>query len=258
MCEKYFFLTNSVATALGGALLGYGCYSLVQNTSVYGDYTPYLPVAIGAALMFVGMLGNVGAKKNSTFLLVLYIGLTLLVTTLVFCAGAFLLVFGGYLDNVKEGDLSNKVMQGFSDFQIAIFNGCCAEKGFGELVGACSDNNTTPCITFTEDYDSYLKDVDTVCEFLEDIKIDGVPIVGNTTTTPGACGGGDAETFIDALSEHIQEHLNILGGVTLGVSVFLLLLLVSSCTIFCKARKEAKARAKAKQDMTAGQITGLA
>lgn len=242
--ESYFNFVNSAVVLVGLAILGYAGYLLSEYDDLVqgvGTYTVMLPLILGGALLIVGGIGCLGAKKEIKILMFVYFVIATIALIVVLGTGAALLAIGGYLEDVKQGDaIENDIMGYITDFQISLFNGCCADQaGISPVTELCDENTTSYCITdedFVNDFDDVFGEE--TCDFLETVEINDVPIVGNFTTDPTTCGGGDIESFIDSITAYIEENINLFGGINIAVSVLLLLLVISSCCLICKPKED--------------------
>mmetsp|Transcript_2763 Transcript_2763/g.8710 ORF Transcript_2763/g.8710 Transcript_2763/m.8710 type:complete len:262 (-) Transcript_2763:134-919(-) len=255
--EKYFSLVNGALMLAGLAVLGYAGYLLAEYDDLVqgvGTFTVMVPLVVGGSLVAVGLIGCLGAKKNIKLLLIIYFLLASAALLVVLAMGSALLAIGGYLEDVEKGEaIENDIMGTITDFQIALFNGCCGpQPGVTPVTTLCDENITSNCISNVDVVEDFQEAFgEETCEYLADVEIDGAPIVGNVTADPTSCGGGDIDAFISAITAYIEDNIYVFGGVNIGLAVLMLLLVISSCCLIFKKKEDAN---KKKQQVEANQL----
>jgi hypothetical protein len=240
--ENYLVLMNGLTFILGIVIIAYAIYLLVE----FGDLKegistfPILaPLVVGVILLFVSGLGIYGAKQRNKFILIIYIVIVLLITLFVFGSGVSLLVYGGYLDNVQGGEISGEIEADIVDFELAVFQKCCVDTGNAAPILQCPQAGV--CFTDAENLAFFLDKIDEkVCIALENVDINGIPLVGVNST--GSCGGGSADNFVNGISQYLKDNIVTLGSVNLAVAVIMLLILLATCILIFskKPSKEEK------------------
>lgn len=254
--EKYFLFVNGALAVLGIAIIAYSAYlasEFGELQEAIGNYTILVPLVFGSGLLLTGFIGCCAAKKHIKILQILYFVLAVAGLLVTLGMGVAVLTIGGELDRIEGGeDIEGDVMSEITDAQVVLFNTCCAiQAGIPEFDTLCNATTTNFCITDVKDVE-FWEDFFTEksCEVLEKVELDGVPIVGNITEDADACGGGNFQTFSEAISSYIADNLNAFGGVILGLSIALLLLVLSSCCLIFRSKTEAEK----KQQVKAGNV----
>mmetsp|Transcript_12954 Transcript_12954/g.15721 ORF Transcript_12954/g.15721 Transcript_12954/m.15721 type:complete len:260 (-) Transcript_12954:84-863(-) len=242
--EKYFNYVNGAVLLVGIVILAYAAYLLSEYDELVkgvGTFTVLVPLIFGLTLFLVGVIGCIGAKKRIKWLIILYFLIATVTLLVVLGMAAAILAIGGYLADVKDGeDLENDIMKTITDFQIALFNGCCGpQPGITPVTTLCAGNITSYCISDADNVETFQDQFGvSTCEYLSDVEIDGSFIVGNFTADATSCGGGDIEEFINAITAYIEDNIYTFGGINLAFAIILLLLVISACCLLFKDKDE--------------------
>mmetsp|Transcript_15011 Transcript_15011/g.16992 ORF Transcript_15011/g.16992 Transcript_15011/m.16992 type:complete len:272 (+) Transcript_15011:192-1007(+) len=247
--ECWVKFINGFLLSLGLGMLGLGAYVLFsgyQDAYEVGlqDFGVAIPLMAGIIIFMIGVIGYLGAKKQSVGLLVFYLVLMLLTLCAVFAVTVVMFAYAGAIDDVQVGSSEEQIEdlnERINDFQVAVFDVCCAEEGFGPAVLPCTGNTTDGCYVGSEDsFDSLKKAVSqTLCQSLEKVEIDnGAPLVGDPNATSASCGGGDAATFADELGEYLEDRVVIAAYILACVCGLLFITMIFSIFLMCKKEDE--------------------
>lgn len=243
--EKYLLFLNGLLVALSLVVIGYAIYQLVEFDDLRAGISEYGilgPLVVGVALLFVAAIGAYGAKSKKKFFLIVYLILAFIITILVLAAGGILLTYGGYLDDVQDGQVSGTIEKNIVDFELAVYTVCCVIPFGATPADGCVDPPVPPCIS---DVANFAKFVDKIsadsCDVLAEIKLNDVPIVGNAT---GSCGGGNPAGFVNNISDYLKDNIVTLGSVNLAVAVLMLLIIIASCVLLFTGKDKKKQEKK--------------
>ncbi|XP_066107425.1 CD82 antigen [Saccopteryx bilineata] len=242
---KYFlFLFNLLFFILGGVILGFGVWILVdrssfifvlQNSSSSLNVGAYVFIGVGTVTMLMGFLGCVGAVNEVRCLLALYFVFLLLILIAQVAAGV---LFYFNIDKVKKemGSIVTKLIRDYKDGQedrlqqgwdyVQAEGKCCGWVSFynwtenAELMNRTAVTYPCSCENKTEEAGSLVRKG--FCE----------PPNGNATQS-----GNSPEEWpvyqkgcMETVQAWLQDNLGIILGVCVGVAVIELLgMLLSIC-----------------------------
>ncbi|KAM8814426.1 CD82 antigen isoform 1-T2 [Rhynchonycteris naso] len=242
---KYFlFLFNLLFFILGGIVLGFGVWILVdrssfifvlQNSSSSLNVGAYVFIGVGTIAMLMGFLGCVGAVNEVRCLLGLYFVFLLLILIAQVATGIF---FYFNIDKVKQemGIIVTKLIRDYKDGQedrlqqgwdyVQAQGKCCGWVSFynwtenAELRNRTTVTYPCSCENTTEDNSSLVRKG--FCE----------PPDGNVTQS-----GNNPEEWpvyqkgcMESVQAWLQDNLDVILGVCVGVAVIELLgMLLSIC-----------------------------
>eukprot|EP00924_Labyrinthula_sp_SR-Ha-C_P001050 snap_masked-scaffold_7-processed-gene-11.32-mRNA-1 protein AED:1.00 eAED:1.00 QI:0/0/0/0/1/1/2/0/238 len=177
-------------------------------------------ISLGVFLVLAGCLGYCAVEQNSKCLTLIYILGLLMIGMAVATLGVVFLVYSDELGDAETRDSFERSIQ---DFQLAAFEECC--DGNADL---CSEGENRFCISNEGRFEDFKDSIsDLTCNFLEDIEIEGDPLVGDVAD--GGCGEGSARAFVQDFDAYLEENLQ--GLVISGVLI--LLLLIAACRVLC-------------------------
>jgi len=238
---------NAFLGLLGLGSIGFGCYVLFSGyEDAYSvgmsDVAVYAPLGVGCMLFVLGILGFCGAKHQSVKLLLLYFCLLLVLIAVMGSTAVILFAYAGTLDNVSVGnsaDLVDSLEGKINDFQIAVYDVCCAAEGFGDPSIGCNENITDGCyLSDDASYDKIKGTIaDSLCSALEKVEIDGAAIVGDPNITAAACGGGDPAVFQNNIATYVEGEVEIAAYIVSGIGGLILFTMLFSCILMCKKKE---------------------
>eukprot|EP00924_Labyrinthula_sp_SR-Ha-C_P004658 snap_masked-scaffold_1-processed-gene-7.6-mRNA-1 protein AED:0.11 eAED:0.11 QI:0/-1/0/1/-1/1/1/0/273 len=259
LSENYMKLLNLFVGLSGVVIIGYSAYlnkELEDYGSILEEFLLYGPLIFGCALVVLAGMGYYGAEKNNKVILLVYMVFTLIATLVVFGTGIALLVYSGVLDDVENAqtqEVSSGVAERINDFELEIFNHCCAaEFGLDEVPLCEDDENAEVCIVDEDRFDTTIENVgDEICEALAEVEINGSPVVGDPQD--GGCGGGDAGVFVSRITQYLINNVKPLGSINLALGILLLLDLIATCTLLWKGKNEKKEEEAKEEETKEGQ-----
>jgi len=291
LSAKFVLVFTALLTFVGTCLLGYGLYFKVEHKE-YQSLSQWMAFelwAVGLCMFLVGSTGFWGVKKKNKWLLIVHWFFAFAAMALFLAASVVYMVNVGYLKDVAEidsekfGDTSDDASKAnaalINDFQLSIYNTCCADKTFGAteavLCGSTNstcnglvDNEKCGCIVDQKIYDDYLQkvDADLICEALGELTVDyshengpekEVKIVGEIAE--GGCGYGNPKSFQMVLLAYFEGVIKPFVGVLYGMFVFMLLQVICLCCLICGSREDYDDEYRRKQEAkraTAGSLSG--
>lgn len=244
--ETYLLILNGLLVTLSLVVIGYAIYQLVEFNDLRAGISEFgilAPLIVGCALLLVAILGVYGAKSKNKLVLIIYLLFAFVITVLVLGAGGVLLSYGGYLDNVQDGKVNDKIEKNLNDFELAVFEACCVARNNLTSPVDCVEPVVPPCITNRENFESFVDKINQdACKALEDVELNDIPLVGDDST--GACGGGSAAVFINNISDYLKDNIVTLGSVNLAVAVVMLLIIIASCVLLFTGKDAKKGEKK--------------
>ena len=242
----YSILLSSVFGIAGGYLCVTAILHFVQLDG-FGDSEAFLvgilPLLLGLILCLSAVAGFVGIAKKSRNILLVDICGTVVVAVLGCTFFGTMLAYTIYIGNAPILEVNstsgfNVIEQILNDYEVALFNECCAARGFGAALGFCT-SQSRPCITNLDVYASistfFVGPI--VCgSLISQDKITSA--VDANASSLEECGGEDgASQFIHGLQASFAENIPVLFAVT-SLAVFLVLLLINSISILACCREE--------------------
>eukprot|EP00924_Labyrinthula_sp_SR-Ha-C_P001490 augustus_masked-scaffold_55-processed-gene-1.53-mRNA-1 protein AED:1.00 eAED:1.00 QI:0/-1/0/0/-1/1/1/0/265 len=250
LSENYLQFLNSFVGLIGLGLIIFSALALSELENdyeeIFNNFLLYGPLFFGIGLLLVAILGCVAVSKHNRSLLFIYFFFVLCATVVVLACGAVILAFSGELDEVENAnvqDSSSNVVERITDFELAVFQKCCVDSdefnnGDIDAPELCeNDENLAVCITDEERFDDFVEVVgNSVCTGLEEIEIDGAPVVGDVDD--GGCGGGSPETFVESLTQYLTDNIRPLGALAVALSVILMFDLIATCVMLWSKKDE--------------------
>lgn len=242
--EDILVLINAFGIVLGLAILGYSAYLASVFDDAFKDVGAANPVIValvmGVGIFIFAIIGLIGAKGDNKLCLLVYMVGLLAMSIGIITSGVILLYFSGDLKEVGDGDLDNDAQARILDFEIALFSDCCSEFITDLTVQNCDDAITETCISDEGRFEDF-KDAITknTCAYLEDVDVDGHPLVGDVTD--GACGGiRGTRGFVEDVSQYMEENMKPFATFTIIAGCITFVLLLASCYVFCTSDRDSK------------------
>lgn len=247
--SKYYLnILNGILLAFSFVVLVYSAYltSQLQDFNEAIDEGAIITPLVFAAFMFVvSVVGICAVRQQSKILLLVYLVAATIITFAVLVSGAVLLTFSGVLDNAEDervGEATGSVEARVVDFGLAVYQTCCVEDPvFGQgiaLPADCDDmGNLTSCISDRERFQDFADNVpESLCEFLEDVDVNGNPIVGSAADN--GCAGGDPAVFVGQVLDFINDNIQPLGIANVVIGVLMILDLIMTCVLLWSKKDE--------------------
>jgi len=274
--KVYLVAANVVTFILGLGVMGAASYALAQfNEKNFDEMFSMvglgITVACGALVCFVSFAGCYGALKQKKCLLGFYM-VCMILTFLVFlAAGIAVGIYNGKIGDITKSEdisqLESTFQQQINDYEMASYEVCCYQAYQAQLsqVQLCSSTVKTGCYLQQDTFDNFAdkvikNDADgAFCKGLQEIKVNGVAIVGNPLT--GACGGStnSAQNFQASIAEFFDDNAKYMIAGSITVAVLQFLCLAFSCALLCANREEYDSEYAAKMEQQrrqAGDMTG--
>lgn len=247
--QLYLNILNALLLVFSIVILGYSAYltnELEDFTDAFDEGAVLTPLIFATFMFLVSILGLVAVIKYSKILLLLYLVFATIITIAVLVSGSIVLSFSGLLEDVENERIdygSNSVEANTIDFALGVYGQCCF-VAFGdvaniELPALCGEEEEGDvCVSDPENVLDVTENTpESACEFLEDVEIDGVPIVGNPDVN-GGCGGGDPTTFVDQFTQFIADNLRPLGIISIVLSVLMIFDLCTTCVLLWTTKEK--------------------
>lgn len=201
------------------------------------------PLVFAAFMFVVSVVGICAVRQRSKIMLLIYLIAAFVITLTVLVSGSVLLVLSDELEDsenqrVIEG--SSSIEARINDFGLGVYQTCCFDA-FENLDApqSCSAEVDLVCISDQLRFEDFAQSIpDSLCEFLEDVDIDNVVLVGDPAVIDGACGGGDPELFVQRVTDYLAENIRPLGIVNVVLAVVMLLDLIMSCILLFSNRED--------------------
>ncbi|OQV12628.1 putative Tetraspanin-11 [Hypsibius exemplaris] len=220
----------------GVGVLGVAIWTIVTHQTSFLVSTTYavaayLLVGAGFVVLIAGGIGFAGICKPSRGFLCAYVFLLLLVFLMEAAAGVLAYLYADQMKADLQMKLKDIILTGYgadaslSDAMDALQNsvGCCGSVFFDDWAASAWAEDTAVIARKNEHYtvvpDSCCKNVTTSC--------------GAVSHPSNIYYDGCAET----LAELLRTHLNIIGGVGLGVCAIQLFGAIMSCCLISKIKK---------------------
>lgn len=235
----YLKIINILLFFIAVAVLGVGGYVVSQFSGELSLVSLEAPVVatvvFGACLLVFAVFGILSAVWPDNMVVIgIYIVGTLFLALGVLAAGAALLSYTSFLENIQGANLQFELEEIIVNYELAVFNDCCVEADPDNIPPPvqCDDNLPIfPCITDFSQFQTFTDFIgNTTCEFFSQLEVDGVPLVGDIDA--GSCGGGDADSFVVNISSLIEANLQTLGAADISLAVIIMLLTFTACYIF--------------------------
>eukprot|EP00924_Labyrinthula_sp_SR-Ha-C_P015483 snap_masked-scaffold_4-processed-gene-0.29-mRNA-1 protein AED:1.00 eAED:1.00 QI:0/0/0/0/1/1/2/0/244 len=204
---------------------------IIVAVAFYGPFAASL--SFGIFLFLSGILGYYAVKWDSKCLQIIYILGLLAIATALLVLGVIFLVYSDRLDDEETEDSIERAIQ---DAQLAAFVECC-----NGVVVRCVGNLNRFCVSDQDRFEDFKDAIgDGTCEFLEDIEVDGDPLVGRVAD--GGCGLGVSAVFVTRFDQYLEDNLTALGGFLTFAGILIFLLLLAACNILWTRQREKQRR----------------
>mmetsp|Transcript_879 Transcript_879/g.2045 ORF Transcript_879/g.2045 Transcript_879/m.2045 type:complete len:277 (-) Transcript_879:211-1041(-) len=251
-CSQYFlYFMNSLVLLVGLGVLAIGIFLAVtfngDQSNVFGDDYPkwanYVAIAIGAVIAIIAAVGFCITKAENRIMLGITGTLQLLFAIVLIVAGAFILVYTGYLEDIRDtpvlelgsgiGDSKHYLY----DYIVGIYETCC--------------DTLSPAIEQCNSVDTSLAAIDQYCYFDSDSFQSGQDMDNSACTafqdggelawcpTSDTTSGSGLKEFQTEAAQYFRDYiwpaavaLVVLGGV-------LFLACIASYHLACKKHSDA-------------------
>jgi len=236
--KRYLTLLNALIILVGLGVLGLGIYGIIEQREVLDNiskYAAYTPIALGVLVVLVAGFGLYGARQQNKVMLISYFFFAFAFMVLLISIGVIVLIYVGLLDDFDRADPQlDQALAEINDFEMAVYRDCCIGQDLtNESIPVCDDslNITIPgCVADPEDF-SNLEIADSFCRALEEIKIDGVAVVGTASCT-------SPEAFSDLFRTYLEGNLTPIGITLIVLSVLMVLCVIATCVLICSNRED--------------------
>lgn len=257
--EGYVRLANGVLLVLSLVILGFGAYlvaNLGDSLSAIELSSPAVATVVFGVFLFIfSCVGLAMAISENKILQFIYVIGCTVVTVCILAAGAALLSYTSFFQNVEANNLQFELEEKILAYELAIFEVCCFETNPAPRL--CSEaGDLFPCFADRSFYEFLLDNVvgETTCGVLSSFEVNGAPLVSRENSA--SCGGQDMKEFVEVISEFIAENIQTLGTINLVLAFLMFLLLAASCHMLFTRDKDDREKPEDYEDTDGKELDG--
>ncbi|GBG29283.1 Hypothetical Protein FCC1311_055052 [Hondaea fermentalgiana] len=248
-CSKgLLVLFNALVLLVGLGVLAIGIFLVVEynrgRQDIFGDQYPswanYVAIAVGAVIAIIAAIGFCITLTESKCLLGLTGTIQLFFAIVLIVAGAFIMVYTGYLEDIRDtavldldGGIGNS-KQYLYDYVAGVYNTCCSQL--------------TPSIEGCPDVPNTVDEADQYCYFSQDSFAAGASLDADTCSTfqsggelewcptSNAATGEGLKEFQTEAANYMRDYIWPAGVALVVFGGVLFIACILSCHLACRTR----------------------
>lgn len=195
-------------------------------------------IIFGFGLVIFSLLGCVGTiKENKTFLAIYSTGV-FAIAVAILAIGGVLFEYNDDVSDSKDGSADNSRQALLLDFAYASMFACCSPIG----LQPCSEVIIQNFCQNDPDRVASLQagmEESGFCDVLEDIEVDGVPLVSSVGVDiiSGSCGFNIPAVYVQNFMTVLDDNMSKIAAGDIVVGVFIIVLLAASCFVMATDKK---------------------